>query len=44
MSRQPGRIVAEVPVDLPSPRVPQLRSTSEYSRIVGEVVKLLGET
>jgi NitT/TauT family transport system ATP-binding protein len=44
MSRQPGRIVAEVPVDLPSPRVPQLRSTSEYSRVVGEVVKLLGET
>jgi NitT/TauT family transport system ATP-binding protein len=44
MSRQPGRIIAEVPVDLPSPRVPQLRSSSEYSRIVGEVVKLLGET
>jgi NitT/TauT family transport system ATP-binding protein len=43
MSRQPGRVVAEVPVDLPSPRVPELRSTSEYSHIVGEVVKLLGE-
>jgi NitT/TauT family transport system ATP-binding protein len=44
MSRQPGRILAEVPVDLPSPRVPQLRSTSEYSRVVGDVVRLLGET
>ena len=43
MSRQPGRVVAEVPVNLPSPRLPELRSTSEYSRIVGQVVKLLGE-
>jgi NitT/TauT family transport system ATP-binding protein len=43
MSRQPGRIVAEVPVDLPTPRVPELRSTSEYSRLVGQVVQLLGD-
>jgi NitT/TauT family transport system ATP-binding protein len=43
MSRQPGRIVAEVPVDLPYPRLPELRSTSEYSHIVGQVVNLLGE-
>jgi NitT/TauT family transport system ATP-binding protein len=43
MSRQPGRIVAEVPVDLPYPRTPEIRSTSEYSHIVGEVVKILGE-
>ena len=43
MSRQPGRVVAEVPVDLPAPRVPELRSSSEYSRTVGQVVKLLEE-
>jgi NitT/TauT family transport system ATP-binding protein len=43
MSRQPGRVVAEVPVDLPTPRAPELRSSSEYSRTVGQVVKLLEE-
>lgn len=43
MSRRPGRIVAEVPVDLPYPRVPEVRSTPEYSRLVGQVVKLLEE-
>jgi NitT/TauT family transport system ATP-binding protein len=43
MSRRPGRIVAEVSVDLPSPRVPELRSSAEYSRLVGQVVRLLEE-
>ena len=43
MSQRPGRIVAEVPVDLPHPRVPELRSSPEYSHLVGEVVKLLEE-
>ena len=43
MSRQPGRIVAEVPVDLPYPRVPEVRTSPEYSRIVGQVVSLLEE-
>jgi NitT/TauT family transport system ATP-binding protein len=43
MSRRPGRILAEVPVELPHPRVPALRSTPEYSHLVGEVVKLLEE-
>jgi NitT/TauT family transport system ATP-binding protein len=43
MSRRPGRIVAEVPVDLPHPRTPELRSSPEYSHLVGEVVKLLEE-
>jgi len=43
MSRRPGRIVAEVPVDLPSPRLPELRTSPEFSRIVGQVVKLLEE-
>jgi NitT/TauT family transport system ATP-binding protein len=42
MSARPGRIVAEVPVPLDHPRVPTLRTDPEYTRIVGEVVSLLG--
>ena len=44
MSPRPGRIVAEVPVPLPHPRVPELRTDPEYTRIVGEVVAVLGST
>ena len=42
MSARPGRIVAEVPVNLPHPRVPEIRTDPEYTRIVREVVTLLG--
>lgn len=42
MSARPGRIVAEVPVPLPHPRVPEIRTDPEYTRIVGQVVSLLG--
>jgi NitT/TauT family transport system ATP-binding protein len=42
MSPRPGRIVAEVPVPLPHPRRPDIRTAPEYTRIVGEVVALLG--
>jgi len=41
MSRQPGRILAEVPVDLPYPRAPEIRTSPEYGRLVGQVIKLL---
>ena len=41
MSRQPGRIVAEVPVDLPYPRVPEVRASPMYSQLVGQVIKSL---
>jgi len=34
--------VAEVPVPLAHPRVPELRTDPAYTRIVGEVVALLG--
>jgi NitT/TauT family transport system ATP-binding protein len=44
MSARPGRIVAEVPVDLPYPRNAELRTDPEYTRIVGQVVALLGTT
>jgi NitT/TauT family transport system ATP-binding protein len=43
MSRQPGRVVAEVPVDLPYPRIPEVRTSPAYSRTVGEVIGLLEE-
>ncbi|MCC7368136.1 MAG: ABC transporter ATP-binding protein [Chloroflexi bacterium] len=42
MSARPGRIVAEVPVPLPHPRVPEIRTDPEFTRIVREVVELLG--
>ncbi len=41
MSQRPGRIVAEVVVDLPYPRSQEVRTTPEYSRLVGEVIDLL---
>jgi len=44
MSRRPGRIVAEVPVTLPYPREPSLRTSPEYSEIVRQVVNLLEKT
>ncbi|MFN8525705.1 MAG: ABC transporter ATP-binding protein [Chloroflexota bacterium] len=42
MSHRPGRILADVPVPLPHPRTPDLRTDPEYTRIVGQVVALLG--
>jgi NitT/TauT family transport system ATP-binding protein len=42
MSARPGRIIAEVPVPLPHPRVPEIRTDPEFTRIVREVVTLLG--
>jgi NitT/TauT family transport system ATP-binding protein len=42
MSARPGKIIAEVPVSLPHPRVPEIRTDPEFTRIVREVVTLLG--
>ena len=42
MSARPGRIIAEVPVPLPHPRVPEIRTDPEFTRIVRETVTLLG--
>lgn len=42
MSARPGRIISEVTVPLPRERVPELRTDPEYTRIVGQVVSLLG--
>jgi NitT/TauT family transport system ATP-binding protein len=43
MSARPGRIIAEVPVPLPHPRVPEIRTAPEFTQIVREVVDLLGD-
>src|SRR3954447_18611882 len=42
MSARRGKIIAEVPVPLPHPRVPEIRTDPEFTRIVREVVTLLG--
>jgi NitT/TauT family transport system ATP-binding protein len=42
MSARPGQIIAEVPVPLPHPRVPEIRTAPEFTQIVREVVGLLG--
>jgi NitT/TauT family transport system ATP-binding protein len=41
MSRQPGRVVADIAVELPYPRVPEIRATTSYSELVGQVIRLL---
>jgi len=41
MSRRPGRVIADVTVPLPYPRDPSLRTASEYSQVVREIVNLL---
>jgi NitT/TauT family transport system ATP-binding protein len=41
MSRQPGRIVAEVDVDLPYPRHAAIRTAPEYTRVVAQVINCL---
>jgi NitT/TauT family transport system ATP-binding protein len=41
MSRRPGRIIADITVPLPYPRDPSLRTSSEFSEVVREVVDLL---
>ncbi len=43
MSQRPGRIVADVPVDLPYPRHASVRTTPEYTDVVANVINLLGE-
>jgi NitT/TauT family transport system ATP-binding protein len=43
MSRRPGRILAEVEVDLPYPRQPALRTSPEYSAVVRQVLDALEE-
>jgi len=41
MGRRPGRVIADVTVPLPYPRDPSLRTASEYSQVVREIVNLL---
>ena len=42
MSGRPGRITAEVPIDLPRPRHPRMRTTPEFMKHVDQVHRHLG--
>ena len=44
MSSRPGRVVADVPVLLPYPREPQVRTTPEFNAVVSDVIDALQET
>jgi NitT/TauT family transport system ATP-binding protein len=37
MSARPGRIVAEVAVDFPYPRPPELRYDADFGRVAGQI-------
>ncbi|MGH2344277.1 MAG: ABC transporter ATP-binding protein [Chloroflexota bacterium] len=43
MSPRPGRIVADLPIDLPYPREPELRTSLEFNMAVGRVLSHLQE-
>lgn len=44
MSPRPGRIVADLPINFPFPRSPELRATPEFARLTGEVSEHLRRT
>jgi NitT/TauT family transport system ATP-binding protein len=41
LSRSPGRIKAEIPIDLPRPRSPEIRLCPRYSEIRLQVYRLI---
>jgi len=44
MSARPGRIVAEIPVDIPYPRPPELRYQPVFTELAAEISARLRET
>ena len=43
MSRRPGRIIAEIAIPFPYPRVPELRADPDFARLCGELSRRLRE-
>jgi ABC-type nitrate/sulfonate/bicarbonate transport system ATPase subunit len=43
MSSRPGHVVADVPVTLPHPREPHMRTTPEFNAVVSAVTDALQE-
>jgi NitT/TauT family transport system ATP-binding protein len=43
MSRRPGRIIEDVPIDLPYPRPPEARTSPEFARLAGLISARLRE-
>src|SRR2546421_4654981 len=43
MSSRPGRVVADVPVKLPYPREPHMRTTPQFNAVVSAVTDALQE-
>jgi NitT/TauT family transport system ATP-binding protein len=41
MSRRPGSVVADITVDLPTPRTPEVRLQPAYARAIGEIAARL---
>ena len=41
MSRRPGRITGELPIDLPSPRRPEVRTSPAFTAYAGQLMALL---
>jgi NitT/TauT family transport system ATP-binding protein len=44
MSPRPGRLIADLPVALPYPRVPSMRTSLEFNRLAGNVLGALHES
>lgn len=43
MSGRPGRVLAEVPIDIPRPRTAEVETTTEFARLQVQLLELLDE-
>jgi NitT/TauT family transport system ATP-binding protein len=42
MAARPGRVIAEIPIDLPRPRTDQTRADPDFARLGGQIRTLIG--